>query len=98
MRNDAVGVEHDNNRMRDTVRITAGGVVLVQQTECANDFGFGIGENRIFNSAAFCEARYCRDGIVSYRRDLVAERSEFIDPFVPGDRLDNAEGSPIERS
>ena len=98
MGDDAVGIEHDDHRMGDAVHITAGGVVLVQQAEGADDLGVGIGEDRILYFPAFGETRQFGDRIVGYRRDLVTERSEFIDPVVPGDRLDDAEGSPIERS
>lgn len=98
VRDDAIGVEHDNHRMGDTVRIAAGGVALVQQAEGADDLGTGVGEDRKLYFTAFGETRYFRHAIIGYGRDLVAELSEIIDSDIPGDRLDNAEESPIERS
>ncbi len=98
MGDDPIGVEHDDYRMGDAVRVAAGAVVLVQQAEGANNLGIGIGEDWVFDFSAFGKTRQLRHRIIGYGRDLVAKRSEFIDPFVPGDRLDNAEGSPIERS
>ena len=95
---DAIGIEHDNDRVRDTVRVAAGGIVFVEQSERTDDLGVGVGEDRIFHFPAFGEPRQLLDRIISNGCDLVAERSEFIDPFVPGDRLDDAEWSPIERS
>ena len=98
MRDDTFGVENDNDGVGDTVRIAAGGVVLVQQAESANDLGPGIGQDGKLDFPAFGEPGYFGNAIIGNGRDLVAERSKFLDPVVPGDRLDNAEGSPIERS
>jgi hypothetical protein len=43
--------------MGDAVGVTAGRIILIQQTKRADDFGIGVGEDRIPYSSPFGEAR-----------------------------------------
>ena len=45
---DTVGVEHDDDRVGDTVGVAAEGVVLVEKAERTDNLGAGVGQHRAY--------------------------------------------------
>ncbi len=98
MRYDALGVDDENDRVGDAVAGLPRRVVFVEHLEGADDFRARIGEQGKTDIALLGETRERRDFVIADGRDVVAEAGEFAQSSVPGDRLDFAGGSPVERT
>jgi hypothetical protein len=98
VRYDPLGVGDEDDRVRDAMSRRAHRIVFVQDAERLDDCGFRIGKQRQLDAPPLGEGRERPDVVIADRCDIVAAGGEFIDPFVPGDRLDLAVGSPVERA
>jgi len=92
-------VVHDNDDgMGDAIGKISWGVPHIEQVESPDDTGLRIGQNRIGHIPAAMEAPQGTHRIVGHRGHVVAEVVYLFDPITPGDRLDDAIGSPIKGS
>lgn len=55
-RNGSVRVNHQNYRMGDVVAVAADRIGFVDQSKGTNDFGLGVGEDRVLNFSTLGEA------------------------------------------
>lgn len=91
-------VEHDDGRMGNAVAKSAGCLLLVEDTEGPDDFRLWIGQHREPDLPPLREAAQRVDRVIADGGDGVAEVGDLFEALVPGDRLDLAEGSPVEGS
>ena len=91
----AICVRHKNDRHCDAIPGRIFGKAFVDDVKRLDDCPIRVGEKLKRNFAPFGKCRDCGDLVVTNRRDVIAELCEFIDPFIPGDRLVLAVGSPI---
>lgn len=91
-------IEHHDDRMGDPVGIAPARITFVEETKLADYFGFRICNERHLQIAAALKTIEEPFLIIGYRCYVIAKSFNLIDLTVPGDRLDDAVGSPIERS
>ena len=92
---DPFGVGHENDRMRDA---RMKGRFIVQNIECFDNFGIGIGLKRESDLAPLGEMGKRADIVSADHGYVVAEVGEIFLTVAPDDRLGFTVGSPIERS
>ena len=98
MGDDAFGVDHEYHRVGNAVPLRAPRELLVDQPERLDNLRLPVGKQGQGDFFPLGELGMDRDRVVGDDRDVVAESAEILKPFVPGDRLDLAPGSPANRS
>ncbi len=98
MRDDTLGIDHEGDRMGEAVPRAAPRHARVDQPEGTDDLRSPVRQQGIGDISFTGEIGVHLDRIVGHDGDVVAESLEFLEAFVPGDRLAFAVGSPVERA
>jgi hypothetical protein len=94
----AVLADDEDDWQGDAVPRTAFRKLRVGDPEGGNDGGLCVGQQRVPDIPGICETlQRCRF-VMRDEGDVIAERAKFLDLGVPGDRLDLAVRSPVQRS
>ena len=96
MGDDPLGIDDEDGRKGNAVPRAAPRKSLVDQAEGADDFGLFVGQQRESDVLGGGEAGMYGDRFPGDDRDVVTEGFELIEAPVPGDRLADAMGSPVE--
>jgi hypothetical protein len=89
-------VDHEDDRQGDAVPRARLFELRVGDAEGRNDLRICIRQQRVADIAGVREAFQRRRFVMRDQRNVIAERAKFLDPGVPGDRLDLAVGSPVQ--
>ena len=93
MGDDPFGVGHENDRIRDA---RMEGRFIVQNIECFDNLGIGIGQKRESDLAALGEMGKRADIVTADHGYVVAQVGEIFLTVVPDDSLGFTVGLPIE--
>jgi len=98
VRDDTFGVGDEDDRMREAVTGRPFRESLIEDIERLDDVGLSVRKQRHPDFLVFRESRERPDIVITDEGDVVAAFREVRVPFVPGDRLKFAVGSPVERT
>ena len=98
MADHAVLADDKNDRQGDAIPGTALAKLRIGDAEGGNDFSRRVRQQRVADIPGVGETFQRARFVMRDQRDVIAERLKFLDTGVPGDRLDLAVGSPVQRA